>query len=197
MSQAAATDKKFTYGDYLNWPEGERWELIDGIPYDMTPAPSTTHQTVVVDLLRQISNFLVDKDCRVFVAPFDVRLPEGGEADVEVMTVVQPDIAIICDSEKLDRRGCRGAPDCIIEIISPGTASKDQIQKVALYEKHGVKEYWLVHPMDRLITVRLLDDASRYGIPAIHEAKGQLPVQTLPGLDIDIDSVFRMVQENA
>ncbi len=197
MSQVTATEKKFTYGDYLGWPEGERWELIEGMPYDMTPAPSTTHQTIVVDLLRQISNYLFDKDCRVFVAPFDVRLPEGDEADDEVMTVVQPDIAIICDPEKLDRRGCRGGPDWIIEIISPGTAGKDQIQKVALYEKHGVKEYWLAHPGDRLITVRLLGDDGKYGIPAIHEAKGLLPVQTLPGLEIDLDLVFRRVQENA
>ncbi len=109
------------------------------------------------------------------------------------MTVVQPDIAVICDPAKLDRRGCRGAPDVIIEILSPATATKDQIQKVALYEKHGVKEFWLVHPGDRLITVRLLDAAGRYGIPEIHEAKGRLPVKTLPDLAIDLDQVFRRV----
>jgi Uma2 family endonuclease len=149
-----------------------------------------------VDLLRQISSFLVDRECQVYVAPFDVRLPEGQEADDKIDTVVQPDISVICDPAKLDDRGCRGGPDVVVEIISPATAGKDQIQKVALYEKHGVKEYWLVHPGDRLITVRLLGTDEKYGIPAIHEAKGLLPVQTLPGLEIDLDLVFRRVQES-
>jgi Uma2 family endonuclease len=193
MSQPAPSEKKYTYGDYLGWPEAERWELLEGTPYDMTPAPSTAHQIIVVDLLRQISAFLVDKDCLAFTAPFDVRLPKTDEADDEIITVVQPDIAVVCDPAKLDARGCRGGPDFIIEILSPATAAKDQIQKVALYEKHGVKEYWLGHPSDRLITVRLLGADGRYGIPAIHEAKGLLPVQTLPGLEIDLDAVFRRV----
>jgi Uma2 family endonuclease len=193
MSRPAEDKKTYTYGDYLNWPESERWELIGGIPFNMTPAPSTNHQVIVGELFRQISTFLLDKDCRPFIAPFDVRLPESEEADDEIITVVQPDIAVICDPGKLDMRGCRGAPDFIIEIISPGTAGKDQIQKVALYEKHGVKEYWLVHPSDRLITVRLLDPAGRYGIPKIQEAKGLSAVNTLPDLEIDLDLVFRRV----
>lgn len=110
---------------------------------------------------------------------------------------MQPDICVICDPAKLDNRGCRGAPDFIIEILSPATAAKDQIQKVALYEKHGVKEYWLGHPSDRLITVRLLGADGKYGIPAIREAKGLLPVNILPGLEIDLDLVFRRVQESS
>jgi Uma2 family endonuclease len=152
-----------------------------------------SHQIIVVDLVRQISNFLLDKECQVFAAPFDVRLPEADEADEQILTVVQPDISVICDPARLDERGCRGAPDFIIEILSPATAAKDQIQKVALYEKHGVKEYWLVHPGDRLVTVRLLEGASRYGVPKISEAKGLLPVTTLPDLEIDLDAVFRRV----
>ena len=169
------------------------WELIEGVPYNMTPAPSIEHQRISGEFFRQISNFLFDKDCEVFSAPFDVRLPEGDEGDDEIITVVQPDISVICETGKLDNRGCRGTPDFIIEIISPATAGKDQIQKVALYEKHGVKEYWLVHPGDRLITVRLRDNEGRYGIPQIREAKGVLAVQTLPGLEIDLDAVFRRV----
>jgi len=195
MSRAAEKNhKKYTYGDYLSWPEDERWELIEGVPFNMTPAPARVHQIIVVELLRQISNFLLDKECQVYVAPFDVRLPEALEADEEIITVVQPDISIICDPAKLDERGCRGAPDVIIEVLSPATAAKDQIQKVALYEKHGVKEYWLVHPADRLVTVRLLGPEGRYGIPGIHEAKGILPLPTIPGLEIDLDSVFRRVE---
>ena len=198
MSQPAAkNEKRYTYGNYLGWPEGERWELIEGAPYDMTPAPSIEHQRISGEFFRQISNFLFDKDCEVFAAPFDVRLPESQEADDEIITVVQPDIAVICDPARLDTRGCRGAPDFVIEILSPATAAKDQIQKVALYEKHGVKEYWTGHPSDRLITVRLLEADGKYGIPKIYEAKGLLPVSTLPGLEIDLDSVFRKVLQDA
>ena len=198
MRQAAPTEKKkFAYGDYLTWPEEERWELIDGVAYNMTPAPSRAHQEILVDMLRQISTFLLEAACRVYAAPFDVRLPKAGEADADILTVVQPDIAVICDPAKLDERGCRGAPDFIIEIISPATAVKDQIHKVALYERHGVKEYWLVHPTDRLVTIRLLEADGRYGLPRIHEAKGTLPVATLPGLEIDLDAVFRRLQSLA
>jgi Uma2 family endonuclease len=188
-----AAKKKCTYGDYLTWPEEERWELIDGIPYNMTPAPSTAHQTILLELARQVSNFLVDKDCLAFVAPFDVRLPEADEADADICTVVQPDLTVICDPAKLDERGSRGAPDVIFEVISPSTAVRDQIYKVSLYEKHGVREYWLVHPTDRLVTIRRLEASGRYGYPQIHEAKGTLPVATLPGLEIDLDAVFRRV----
>jgi Uma2 family endonuclease len=191
MAQIAPEEKRYTYGDYSSWPEEERWELIEGEPYDMTPAPSTSHQMISMELGRQISTFLLGKDCRVFAAPFDVRLPEGDEADEQIINVVQPDISVICDPAKIDGRGCRGAPDFIIEILSPSTAAKDQIQKVTLYAKHGVKELWLVHPGDKLVFVRVLQDGGGYGIPKIYEAKGCLPVFSLPGLEIDMDSVFR------
>jgi len=195
MSQAVrAPQKKFSYGDYLTWPEEERWELIDGVAYNMTPAPSVAHQRIVRELLTQINELLRDGPCEVFAAPFDVRLPEADEGDAEITTVVQPDLAVICDPIKLDERGCRGAPDLIMEVISPSTAAKDQIYKVALYERHGVKEYWLVHPTDCLVTIRLLGSDGRYGLPRIHEAKGALPVATLPGLEIDLDAVFRRVK---
>jgi len=198
MSQAvSAATTKFTYGDYLTWPEAERWELIDGVAYAMTPAPSVAHQRLVREILTQINIFLGGGPCEVFAAPFDVRLPEAGEADADILTVVQPDIAVICDPAKLDERGCRGAPDVVIEVISPATAVRDQIHKVALYEKHGVKEYWLVHPTDRLVTIRLLGAEGRYGLPQIHEATGTLPVASLPGLEIDLDAAFRRLEHLA
>ncbi|NLI82083.1 MAG: Uma2 family endonuclease [Deltaproteobacteria bacterium] len=193
MSQAAVSEEKYTYSDYLGWPEGERWELIEGTPYNTTPAPSIEHQGISGEIFRQICNFLFDKGCGMFVVPLDVRLPEADEADEEITTVVQPDIAVICDPAKLDNRGCRGAPDMIIEVLSPATVAKDQIEKVDLYEKNGVKEYWLIHPTDRLVTVRLLGTDGRYGIPNIKEAKGLLPLRTLAGLEIDLDAVFRRV----
>lgn len=144
--------QRFTYADYRRWPSDERWELIDGEAFNMSPAPSRRHQEVVGEIFRQTANFLQGKPCRAYVAPFDVRLPQADEADDQTRTVVQPDIAVICDFAKLDDQGCRGAPDWVVEVISPLTAAKDHIKKRALYERHGVKEYWLVHPLDCVVT---------------------------------------------
>ncbi|MBU1615453.1 Uma2 family endonuclease [bacterium] len=182
--------ERYTYGDYLNWPDEERWELIEGEAYDMSPAPSRWHQQIAGELFKQIAVFLTGKKCEAYFAPFDVRLPEADEDDSETMTVVQPDIVVVCNPAKLDNRGCRGAPDLVVEILSPFTASKDQIEKLALYEKHGVKEYWIIHPTDNLLTVRLLEEDGKYGIPAIYEGKGSLEVATLPGLTVNLDAVF-------
>ncbi|MFP4017404.1 MAG: Uma2 family endonuclease, partial [Halanaerobiales bacterium] len=137
-------DRLYTYGDYLNWSDEKRYELIDGQVYIMTPAPSPRHQKISVELLRQIAMYLFDKECEVFDAPFDVVLPEPDENSEDALTVVQPDILIICDKDKIDKRGCKGAPDFIIEIISPSSGGRDRRDKRDLYEKHGVKEYWLV-----------------------------------------------------
>jgi len=187
----------YTYSDYLQWPQEERWELIEGVPYNMSPAPSRRHQGIAAELSRQIANFLTGKSCEVYFAPFDVRLPEVSTEDMhhaddddEITTVVQPDIVVICDPDKLDDRGCLGAPDFIVEILSPSTAAKDQIKKVSWYEKSGVKEYWIIHPTDRLVTVRVLDEHGKYGIPAIYEGKGKLQVKTLPELEVDLDAIF-------
>ncbi len=179
----------FTYADYCGWPGDERWELIDGEAYAMA-APGLAHQTVVGELFRQIANHLVGKPCRPFVAPFDVRLPRGDEADTEVTTVVQHDISVICDPTKLDERGCRGTPDWIIEVLSPSTAAKDQIQKLAAYERAGVREVWLVHPTDRVVIVYTLNAAGGYGKPAIHETAGTLAPGLFPDLAIEWDLAF-------
>lgn len=179
----------FTYGDYCRWPDDERWELIDGEAYAMA-APGLAHQTVVGELFRQIANHLVGKPCRPFVAPFDVRLPRGDETDAEVTTVVQPDISVICDSAKLDERGCRGAPDWVVEVLSPSTAAKDQIQKLAAYELAGVREVWLVHPTDHVVIVYTLSAGGGYGKPAIHETKEALTPGPFPDLPIEWALVF-------
>ncbi len=181
--------KEFTYADYLEWPRDERWELIDGAAHNMGPAPSTRHQLVSIALSAQIYNFLSDKECSVIAAPFDIRFSKEIDDDDSISDVVQPDIVVVCDSSKLDDRGCRGAPDFIVEIVSPSTAGRDYILKSKLYEKNGVKEYWIVHPTDNIIHVYLLD-GDKYRI-SVHEGKGALEATALPGLTIDLDAVFK------
>lgn len=183
-------DAEFTYGDYARCPEGERWELIDGIAYDMTPAPGTIHQELLGRLFRQFAVFLDGKPCRVFLSPLDLLLPEADEPDAQVRTVVQPDLLVVCDRSKVSKKGVRGAPDLIIEILSPSTARNDQVTKFHLYEKHGVREYWIVHPEGRFVTIYLLGEDRRYGRPIQREADGLQPVHVLPDLEINLESLF-------
>lgn len=186
---AKLNNEIFTYGHYLEWPQDERWELIDGHAYDMSPAPSRLHQEILGEMYRQISNFLVEKECKAYPAPFDVRLPEGNEKEEEIKTVLQPDISIICDKWKLDRKGCLGAPDMVVEIISPATVEKDMREKLYTYERFGVKEYWIVHPIDRIVMIFKLDSTKKYGRPETYSFKEKVPVKSLPGLSIDLSSL--------
>jgi len=147
-------DHKFTCTDYRSWPDNERWELIDGAAYNMSPAPSTSHQRVSRILFSHLCNFVENRSCEPFSAPFDVYLPEFPDQDInEIDTIVQPDIIIICDSSKIFQKGCLGAPDLVVEILSPSTAKKDMHEKFQLYEKHGVKEYWIVDPGNTYVRV--------------------------------------------
>ncbi len=190
-------DKHYTYADYLTWPDEFRCELIDGKIYMMSPAPLLTHQDVAGEIFRQAANALLGKSCRAFIAPLDVRLPNPSQADDETAdTVVQPDVLVVCDANKLDRRGVRGAPDWVVEVLSPSTAGRDQIQKRALYERHGIREYWLVHPLDHVLTIYKLNDNS-YGKPEISELKGQTPVTAVPGLTIDWDQLAPYLPNDA
>lgn len=157
-------NKKYTYSDYLKWQFDEMVELIRGKIYKKPPAPSLYHQRVSSQLHRIISNYLNNKKCDIFHAPFDVRLPlppkhqKAGKID----TVVQPDLSIICDRKKLDARGCEGAPDWIIEILSPGSSSKDLNEKFDVYEHAGVREYWIVHPHEFTVLVYRLNEEGKY-----------------------------------
>jgi Uma2 family endonuclease len=183
MSQPAAKLDHFTYGDYLLWPDDQRWELIVGELYDMSLAPTRLHQEWVLEIAAQVHGSLRGGPCKAYVAPFDVRLPRADEADDQVDTVVQPDIAVICDPKKLDDAGCRGAPDWIVEVLSPRTAAKDQRQKRDAYERAGVREYWLVHPTDRVVMIyRLVDGA--YGRPEVQPLVSETAVAAIPGLCI-------------
>ena len=151
--------ERYTWQDYLSWPEDERWELIQGVAYAMSPAPATGHQRIVVELSRQISNFLLDKPCEVLVAPFDLKL--SSEEDDEEPTVVQPDLAVTCRRETVTEQGIIGAPDLCVEVTSPGSVAADRKRKFDLYEKHGVREYWIVESAGAVLEVYRLDTSGR------------------------------------
>ncbi|WP_425059233.1 hypothetical protein SCACP_39100 [Sporomusa carbonis] len=190
MSHPLPKHKKYTYADYLTWPLEERWELIDGVPHNMSPAPSRRHQEILVEMLRQFSNYLLDKSCRVYSAPFDVRLPQSNETDETATNVVQPDIVVVCDKSKLDDKGCTGAPDLIVEIICPGSAFKDLRDKFRLYESSGVKEYWIVHPNDNTVLVFKLGSDGHYGKPGMYSEQDEIEVGVLEDLTISLKTVF-------
>ena len=147
MELSLDLNKQYTYADYLSWLDDKARELINGFIKTMSPAPRIGHAKVVKNIYRHFDSILTKNKgrCEVFFAPFDVRFPKNGEtAHDKIDTVVQPDICVICDLSKLDDRGCCGAPEMIVEVLSPSTAKKDMTEKFNLYEEHGVKEYWIV-----------------------------------------------------
>jgi Uma2 family endonuclease len=200
-------DYKYSYADYLSWPDQERWEIIEGVPYpfdfgsefsekedkllyNMSPSPGSRHQKISGELFAAIHTVLKGKRCNVFTAPLDVRLYEDNvDSDEVVYTVVQPDIVVICDKSKIDEKGCKGAPDICIEILSPSTAYKDETEKFKLYEKYGVREYWIVHPELERITVYTLKDGE-YGNPEVYKKTNKLQSSVLEQIKMDLNQIF-------
>ena len=187
---AEKKDELFTYGDYLKWDDEERWELIDGVAYNMTPAPSRFHQQVSGELLVQLVNNLRNTPCKAYAAPFDVRLPEADEADEAIRTVVQPDISVICDRSKLDDKGCKGSPDLIVEILSPATARKDMKEKFLRYERAGVREYWIADPVGKMVTVYKRSEGGLFGRPDVYGDEEKIKVGIFDDLEVDLKPVF-------
>lgn len=185
-------NKTYTYADCLIWPENERWEIHDGLPY-LQSSPAWQHQEISSQLLGLFHNYLSGKPCRVFAAPFDLRLPEPGQTDAECTFVVQPDLTIICDSTKLKGTGYFGVPALIIEISSPSTAKIDKIIKFNHYEKAGVPEYWIVEPEGKVVSVFTLQENQRYGRPDVYPEDGKIVVKTFPDFTMDIKFVFQNV----
>lgn len=181
----------YTYADYLSWPESERVELIDGIPY-LQAAPSRIHQKVLSELHRQVANFLVGKECEVYPAPFHVvlDLEEEVEYEKDRQNVLEPDISIICDQTKLDDLGCKGNPDMVVEIISPSTVREDKIKKFNKYEQAGVKEYWIIEPQEKIVSVFTLQENQRFGRPDLYTDDDQVKVSIFNDLMIDLSMVF-------
>ena len=159
----------------------------------MSPAPSSEHQLIVSALHGNIYPHLKHSGCRVFPAPFDVVLPSpSGKLD----TVVQPDITVTCDLSKITNKGCMGAPDLVIEVVSTGSIKKDLHEKFALYERSGVREYWLVLPAERSLIVFTLDESGRYRASKPLTRGDSVMSDVLSGLEISLDEIFPdMVEE--
>lgn len=182
-------DVRYSYDDLLSWPENERYELYDGFPVAMA-SPSIQHQSIVGELFAQFHAFLKGKSCKVYVSPVDVRLFETSEdAPSNVDTVLIPDLLVICDQSKVDRRGIHGAPDLIVEVLSDGTKRYDLHTKRRLYEMAGVREYWIVDPERRIVQVYTLEQ-ERYKAAEIYTALSTVPISVLKGCNIDMSTVF-------
>jgi len=186
----------YSYADYLNWQFGEMVELIKGKIFPMSPAPSVRHQSVSRNLVIGIGHFFRASPCRVFAAPFDVRLynrARSAQVAQDIFTVVQPDLCVVCEVAKLDEQGCLGAPDWIIEVLSPGkNAARDITLKHALYEENGVREYWIVYPNDRLIHQFVLTAEARYQLINVWGGDDLAPARPhlFPDLVLPLADVF-------
>jgi Uma2 family endonuclease len=185
--------KRYTYADYLTWMDDVRRELFDGFIKLMTPAPSSRHQEISTNLSSICWNFLRNKPCKIYHAPSDVRFTQNknSQADRQVYTVVQPDLYIVCDLSKIDARGCLGAPDMIVEIVSPQNSQRDTKDKFEIYQSHGVREYWIVTPNDETVTVFVLDESGKYQFKGLYAGDDKIPVNIFNGdLKIDLTEVF-------
>ena len=183
---ASKAYRKFTYADYVTWPDEERWELIDGNAYDMTPAPTTTHQSLVLSIARILMNAEpLSKSCKTLIAPVDVVLSE--------YDVVQPDVLVVCDRSKITEANIRGAPDLVIEVLSPSTGLKDRREKKRLYERYGVREYLLVYPSLKYVERFFLGDDGMYGKGDVFGAAETLSLLAFEGIRIELRDVFEEI----
>ena len=186
-------NKRYSYADYRTWMDDVRRELFDGFIKLMTPAPSRMHQKISTNLTSICWNFLRNKSCEVYHAPSDVRFPKDKKAktDEQIYTVLQPDVYIICDLTKMDDMGCLGAPDLVIEIISPKNSQRDTRDKFEIYQKHGVREYWIVSPNDKTVNVFVLDEKGKFQFKGLYAGDDKIPVNIFNGdLKIDLLEVF-------
>lgn len=180
----------YTYADYLQWNFEERLELIRGRIFKMS-GPNRKHQAISVRLLVSLFNFLKEKKCEVFSAPFDVRLPvKNRRKDHEVTTVVQPDICVICDESKLDDRGCCGAPDLMVEILSPRNTHNEMRVKLKLYEESGVREYWIINQIKENVMMYVPDETDKYRDPKIFSRGDRLTSIAIQGFEINVNEIF-------
>lgn len=176
--------RRYTFDDYRNWPENERWELIDGVAYDMCPAPTTRHQTVVGNFFGALFGKLAGKPCRPFTASTDVKFSETD--------VVQPDVLVVCDPAKVTPSHIEGAPDLVVEVLSPSTTPKDLREKFDLYQRGGVREYLAVNPVENYLYRFRLGEDGRFGPPEIFTDADLLPLASLEGVEIRLWEIFEL-----
>lgn len=184
---------KYSYADYVLWKLNERVELIRGIIHKMAPAPSISHQRVLRDINHYFDHYFFNHTCEVFFAPSDVKLYNKKKSkleDKEVITVVQPDLYVVCDTSIIDSQSCNGAPDLIVEILSPGNAAKDISMKYDLYEEAGVREYWVVNPMEKHINIYVLENNIFIGKRPIVEFE-EINSFIFPDLKFKLSEIFR------
>lgn len=180
----------YTYEDLMNWEGPERYELIDGEVY-LLASPSPVHQIVLGEIYRQIATYLLGKKCRAFMAPFDVNLFSSKKKwNYQADTIIQPDLSIICDRDKIDpNHGCKGAPDMVLEVVSPSSQRYDRLVKLNLYQRAGIKEYWLVDPANRIVTVYAYENGS-YKLIEVAGEGDSLKVKVLDNCYVDLSRVF-------
>ena len=180
---------KYSYADYLTWQLDEMVEIIRGKLFKMTAAPSRLHQKVAGKLLYYLYGFLAGNPCEVYSAPFDVRLPKASIRNDEIFTVVQPDICVICDKDKLDDAGCLGAPDLTVEILSPGNNRKELQHKYEVYQESGVKEYWIIQPIEQTLLIYTLQNG-HYVSSRLKTSGDVVTSSVLPGFSLDLEEFF-------
>jgi len=180
----------YSYADYMRFAFEERLEIIKGHLFRMSPAPARVHQRILTNIFGPIYNILKGKHCQVYTAPFDVRLAKKNQEDREIFNVVQPDIVVICDSNKLDKRGCIGAPDIVIEILSPGNNKKELIHKYEVYEEAGIKEYWIVSSTDKTFFKYILDEQGKFQPTKLLTIGEEVTTPILPGFVLNLEEVF-------
>jgi len=182
-------NKTYTYADYLKWTFDERIELIKGKIFKMSPAPGSLHQRLVYRLSLKLGNYLTGKSCELFFAPFDVRLSRRSVDDREIITVVQPDLCIICDESKVDDKGCIGAPDIVVEILSPGNNKKELQNKYEVYEEAGVLEYWIIHTLlNTFLKYTLIE--GHFQASRLLTIGDQVTTSILPGFVLSLEELF-------
>jgi len=180
--------ERYSWAEYLRWPEGERYELVGGVPYAMSPAPGRRHQEISGELFRQAANQLGGRPCRVFHAPFDVKLSADEHDDAP--TVLQPDITVTCDPAKLTEQGMSGAPELVVEIVSPESGLADRRRKFDLYQEYGVAEYWIVDQEESLVEVYRLGADGRYLRAGVYGKDERLRSAAVGELEIELGPVF-------
>ena len=180
----------YSYRDYMRFTFDERLEIIKGHVFNMSPAPARLHQKISTNIFGPLYNALKNKKCEVYAAPFDVRLAKKGTADAEIFNVVQPDLVVICDLQKLDERGCIGAPDIVIEILSPGNNKKELGIKYEVYEEAGVKEYWIINPLNQTVTQHLNNGQYKFTSKNSYHLNQELNSTILPSFSLPLSEIF-------